>query len=428
MELNKLKKSRYVTGLKLTAGTFAVINFIFCLTVLLIPTAETEIAKTLFPLVFLLGFVFTAAISLRTNLKNYNLLLFASLLVFFLIYFSINFLQILDLSLSGVDIEKYSGRLLDYQYILQLFFLIGSVMYLRFKVTLFICIAILILTIIQIIPSIINPNTFFSLSFLEVLTNPNAINTQFFVVNLQLIVFIIIIVLMTSWQFDKLTSETSNIERSNAQLGRYFSPEIKEEIEKSGLNLNNSNKSQSLVAVLFTDINKFTSISENLKPEEVLKLVSEYQAKMVAAIFSSNGTVDKFIGDSVMATFGTPSSRGNDAQNALDCARKMQISMRQWAKERIENDLEPITHRIGIHFGPCVVGNIGNDQRVEFTVIGDTVNVASRLCEKCKDENADVLISEDLKIRLAEEINSTDTKDLEVRGRKEKITVHKLKL
>ena len=301
-------------------------------------------------------------------------------------------------------------------------------MYLRFKVTLFICMAILILTIIQILPSILNPNTFFSLSFLEVLTNPNAINTQFFVINLQLIVFIIIIVLMTSWQFDKLTSETSNIERSNAQLGRYFSPEIKEEIEKSGLNLNNSNKSQSLVAVLFTDINKFTSISENLQPEEVLKLVSEYQAKMVAAIFSSNGTVDKFIGDSVMATFGTPSSRGNDAQNAFDCARKMQISMRQWAKERIENDLEPITHRIGIHFGPCVVGNIGNDQRVEFTVIGDTVNVASRLCDKCKDESADVLISEDLKIRLAEEINSIDTKDLAVRGRKEKITVHKLKL
>lgn len=428
MEIDKIKKNRYVVGLKLTTGTFAVINFIFCITVLLIPTAETDIAKTLFPLIFLLGFVFTSAITLKTNLKNYNLLLISSLIIFFLIYFSINFLQILDLSLSGVDIEKYSAKLLDYQYILQLFFLIGSVMYLRFKVTLFICIAILILTPIQILPSIISPETFFSLSIIEVLTNSNAINTQFFVVNMQLIVFTIIIVLMTSWQFDKLTSETSNIERSNAQLGRYFSPEIKEEIEKSGLQLDNSSKTQSLVAVLFTDINNFTSISENLKPEEVLKLVSEYQAKMVASIFSSNGTVDKFIGDSVMATFGTPSSRGNDAQNALECARKMQISMRQWAKERIDKELEPISHRIGIHFGPCIVGNIGNDQRVEFTVIGDTVNVANRLCEKCKDEKADVLISEELRVRLAEEINTTEIKDLKVRGRKEKITVHKIKL
>ena len=146
MEIDKIKKNRYVVGLKLTTGTFAVINFIFCITVLLIPTAETDIAKTLFPLIFLLGFVFTSAISLKTNLKNYNLLLIASLIIFFLIYFSINFLQILDLSLSGVDIDKYSAKLLDYQYILQLFFLIGSVMYLRFKVTLFICIAILILT------------------------------------------------------------------------------------------------------------------------------------------------------------------------------------------------------------------------------------------------------------------------------------------
>ena len=156
--------------------------------------------------------------------------------------------------------------------------------------------------------------------------------------------------------------------------------------------------------------------------------ISEYQDRMIKPIFKNSGTVDKFIGDSVMATFGTPVSQGNDAQNAFNCAREMQIAMRQWAKERKDKNLIEITHRIGIHFGPCIVGNIGNDQRVEFTVIGDTVNVASRLCEKCKDENADVLISDDLKIRLAEEINSTDTKDLTVRGRKEKITVHKLKL
>ena len=149
---------------------------------------------------------------------------------------------------------------------------------------------------------------------------------------------------------------------------------------------------------------------------------------MIKPIFQNSGTVDKFIGDAVMATFGTPVSQGNDAQNAFNCAREMQIAMRQWAKERIENELEPITHRIGIHFGPCIVGNIGNDQRVEFTVIGDTVNVASRVCDACKDLNAKVIITDEVKIRLSENIPTETIEGFEIRGRKEKITLHKVDL
>ena len=124
-----------------------------------------------------------------------------------------------------------------------------------------------------------------------------------------------------------------------------------------------------MVAVLFTDIVGFTGISEKLEPNEVIKLLSEYQDRMIKPIFQNAGTVDKFIGDAVMATFGTPVSQGNDAQNAFNCAREMQIAMRQWAKERKDKNLIEITHRIGIHFGSCVVGNIGNEERKEFTVI-----------------------------------------------------------
>ena len=89
-----------------------------------------------------------------------------------------------------------------------------------------------------------------------------------------------------------------------------------------------------MLVVLFTNINKFSSITESMDPDDVLELVSQYQTKMVAAIFASGGTVDKFIGDAVMETFGTPVSRGNDAQNAFECSRLMQVSMRKWAKER----------------------------------------------------------------------------------------------
>ena len=89
-----------------------------------------------------------------------------------------------------------------------------------------------------------------------------------------------------------------------------------------------------MIGIIFTDIIGFTKISEKLDPAEVLELLSEYQKKMTDAIFKNQGTVDKFIGDAAMATFGTPISRGNDAQNALNCARDMQISMREWEKER----------------------------------------------------------------------------------------------
>ena len=87
-----------------------------------------------------------------------------------------------------------------------------------------------------------------------------------------------------------------------------------------------------------------------------------------------------------------------------------------------------ISHRIGIHFGPCIIGNIGGEQRVEFTVLGDTVNVANRLCDACKNYDAEILLSEDLANRLSEEIKSEIIDNFEIRGRKEKMKVHKLSL
>ena len=127
-----------------------------------------------------------------------------------------------------------------------------------------------------------------------------------------------------------------------------------------------------------------------------------------------------------MATFGTPRSRGNDAQNALNCARDMQVSLRQWNKERQDLDIKQIEHRIGINIGPAIVGNIGSEERVEYTVIGDTVNVASRILEQCKELKKDVLVSEDVYRRLDEKIDAESFEGLIVRGRNEKIKLHSI--
>ena len=138
-------------------------------------------------------------------------------------------------------------------------------------------------------------------------------------------------------------------ERSNNLLGRYFSPEVRDEIEKNKKKHDLDQEKEQQIAVLFTDISNFTELSEGMKPQEVLSLLSEYQTKMVSAVFEHGGTVDKFIGDSVMATFGTPFSRGNDAQNALNCVRQMQVSMRDWEKQREENNLPIVRHLSLIH-------------------------------------------------------------------------------
>jgi adenylate cyclase len=215
-------------------------------------------------------------------------------------------------------------------------------------------------------------------------------------------------------------------EKSTAQFGRYFSPAIREKIQESEFDLLDNENNTQMVAVLFTDIDGFTKLSESMSSKEIIEMLSEYQDRMIKPIFKNSGTVDKFIGDSVMATFGTPVSQGNDAQNAFNCAREMQIAMRQWVKEREDRKLPVVTHRIGIHFGSCVVGNIGNEDRKEFTVVGDVVNVANRVCDICKELKCDFLVTESLKNRLNETLNAESVENYTIRGRKDKITLFKV--
>ena len=175
------------------------------------------------------------------------------------------------------------------------------------------------------------------------------------------------------------------------------------------------------VAIIFTDIVGFTNLSEKMHPREVMQLLSKYQSLMVDAIFANNGTVDKFIGDAVMANFGTPQSHGNDAQNAFDCALEMQRKMVEWNISRRAEGLPEVTHRIGIHCGSCVVGNVGSEQRLEFAVVGDVVNVASRICDAGKTIGSDFVISADLFNRLETNENFQKIKNFQIRGRKEPI-------
>jgi adenylate cyclase len=148
------------------------------------------------------------------------------------------------------------------------------------------------------------------------------------------------------------------------------------------------------ITVLFSDIREFTRISESMRPEEVAQLLNEYFEKMVEVVFRHQGMIDKFIGDGLMALFGMSDDDRFQEEHAVSAALEMQQELLKLSEKWSKEGRPPMRIGIGINSGNAIVGNLGSEQRLEYTAIGDTVNLASRLESATKDYNADVLISE----------------------------------
>ncbi|PJZ47043.1 adenylate/guanylate cyclase domain-containing protein [Leptospira brenneri] len=187
-----------------------------------------------------------------------------------------------------------------------------------------------------------------------------------------------------------------NNEVKMSQLSRYFSPNIVAEMNHAEDDFFKPGGKETTIAVLFCDIVGFTQISETLGPEKTMALLSEYHGFMLDVVFEHRGTLDKFIGDGMMVTFGTPISDKTDATNAVQAGIAMFRALSLWNQKRETNGEKPIAIRIGIHYGPVVVGNVGVEKRLEYTVIGDTVNAASRLESLGKELKRNFLISKEL--------------------------------
>ena len=133
------------------------------------------------------------------------------------------------------------------------------------------------------------------------------------------------------------------------------------------------------VTVLFVDIVGFTRTAEAMQPEAVVTLLRDFHERMTAQIFACGGTVEKYIGDAIMAVFGVPTASENDAANALICADMMLETLGRWNAERVQQGERPLGIGIGLNYGPAVLGDVGSEHSMSFTVIGDTINTASRL-------------------------------------------------
>lgn len=211
------------------------------------------------------------------------------------------------------------------------------------------------------------------------------------------ILFIFVVTLMltvTVLRSRQLVRKQVAAEKERSNLARYFSPNIVESLSTdiSGLDRSSTHRT----AVLFADMVGFTAISERSSPDEIMLLLRAFHSRLAKVTFDHGGTVDKYIGDSIMVHFGTPDPRDDDPIRALACAQGMVTEIASWNRERSEAGLEPIEIGIGLHYGEVVVGNTGHARRLEYTVIGDTVNIASRLERLTRGGASHVMISGDL--------------------------------
>ena len=151
---------------------------------------------------------------------------------------------------------------------------------------------------------------------------------------------------------------------------------------------------ESVATVLFSDIRSFTRLAEQLGPQPTVAFLNEYFARMVECISSNGGMLDKFIGDAIMAVFGLPVAAEDDEDRALRAAIAMLRSLREWNREREPRGEPTLDIGVGLSTDSVVAGNIGSPKRMDYTIIGDGVNLAARLESACKHYGAHLLLSE----------------------------------
>lgn len=198
-----------------------------------------------------------------------------------------------------------------------------------------------------------------------------------------------------------LLSRQVESERARRNLSRHFSPHMAQELERMDDAM--GQVKQLDAAVLFADIVGFTQISDDHTPDQTIGILREVHQRLTRAVADNAGTLDKYLGDGIMASFGTPRAGPRDASAALLAARAMLREMEQLNRQRKLLRQVPLQLAIGIHFGPLTLGNIGDETRVEYALIGETVNVAHRLEQMTRSLNAQLCLSQAFIDKLSDE-------------------------
>ncbi len=212
-------------------------------------------------------------------------------------------------------------------------------------------------------------------------------------------------------------------EQLRSHLSRYIGNDLVEHIMNSNNDVLLENQRKSLT-VMFADIRSFTAISEKMEPGEVVTMLNEYFSEMVEIVFDYNGMLDKFVGDQLMAVFGHMSTESQGAQDAVLAALKMQRAVKKLMRRRTERDLPTFRIGIGINTGNTIIGNVGSENRMDYTVIGDTVNAAARLEEQAGP--GEIVIGEGTYTHMDGELQVKNRRALQVKNRMQPVVCYTL--
>jgi adenylate cyclase len=223
----------------------------------------------------------------------------------------------------------------------------------------------------------------------------------------------------------QLSEKIEHERKIRGKLERYHSPGVIDEIVHRSDTGDEEEVRNAEVSILFADICGFTSISETKKPEEVSEFLSHFFSCAVESIFTWGGTLDKFIGDAVMAFFGAPLSQDDHAIRAVRAGLMMRRLVDEWNELRAAEGLPAVKIRVGINSGPAVVGNVGTEKRVDYTVLGTSVNIASRL-ESGVAKAGDVVVSQNTFDRLPLSFATEALGEFALKGLQQKMPVYRV--
>jgi len=205
---------------------------------------------------------------------------------------------------------------------------------------------------------------------------------------------------------------------------RYFSPNIAAVIAQQQ-DAGQLPSQKRPVVVFFSDIRGFTPMSETMNPDDIARLLTEYFTEMVDLVFEHGGTLDKFMGDAIMALWGAPIAHEDDADRAMQCAIDQLDALEKMNEKWKEQGRQPVGIGIGINFGEVFAGNIGSNRRLEYTVIGDAVNTANRLCSAAGPNQ--ILISEAFYKSLKKPPKVEQLEPIQVKGKSKAVAVYRVK-
>lgn len=224
--------------------------------------------------------------------------------------------------------------------------------------------------------------------------------------------------------FSKMTLGLQERDKLKTTFSKFHSKEVAQKILSGEIKLGGERK---IATIFFSDIRNFTAMSETMSPDEVVNMLNEYMTEMVNIIYKHHGVVDKYVGDAIMALWGVPNPGSQDPFDAVTAALEMRRALKDLNQKRSARNQPELRIGMGIHTGEVLAGNIGSDQRLEYTVIGDSVNQASRIESANKDFGSDILISDSTYALVKNKgVVVGPGIPIRVKGKSETLTVHQV--